>query len=47
VLINPEHPTLGVGRQCELLELPRSTYYVQPAGKTSLNLEVMVKLDEE
>ena len=47
VLINPEHATLSVSRQCELLELPRSTYTFQPAGKTSLNLELMVRLDEE
>ena len=47
MLINPEHATLSVSRQCELLELPRSTYYVQPAGKTSLNPQLMVRLDEE
>jgi putative transposase len=47
VLINPEHATLSVSRQCELLELPRSTYYFQPAGKTSLNPQLMVRLDEE
>lgn len=32
MLINPEHSTLSVSRQCELLALSRSTYYVQPAG---------------
>jgi len=47
VLINPGHPTLSVSRQCELLALPRSTYYYQPAGKTSLNPQLMVRLDEE
>jgi putative transposase len=47
VLINPEHATLSVSRQCELLELSRSTYTFQPVGKTSLNLELMVRLDEE
>lgn len=47
VLINPEHATLSVSRQCKLLELPRSTYTFQPADKTSRNLESMVRLDEE
>ncbi len=27
--IDPEHPDLSVQRQCELLGLPRSTYYYQ------------------
>ena len=29
-LVEPEHSTLSIRRQCELLELPRSTYYYEP-----------------
>jgi putative transposase len=29
-MIEPHHPKLSVRRQCELLALPRSTYYHQP-----------------
>ncbi len=29
-LIEPEHSTISIARQCELLELARSSYYYQP-----------------
>ncbi len=31
-LIEPGHPQISVVRQCELLDLARSTYYYQPQG---------------
>lgn len=34
-------------RQCELIGLPRSTYYYQPIGECSLNIELMHRIDEE
>jgi putative transposase len=40
-MIEPKHPKLSVARQCELLELPRSTYYHRPEPKTEENLDLM------
>ena len=37
---------LSVSQQCELLDLPRSTYYYEPAQETSENLELMRRIDE-
>jgi putative transposase len=36
-----------VVRQCELIGLSRSTYYYQPVGECSLNIELMHLIDEE
>jgi putative transposase len=44
--IDPEHPMLSVARQCELVGLPRSSWYYEPAGETSENLELMRAIDE-
>src|SRR5947209_8430112 len=46
-LVEPEHPRLSVARQCELLGLPRSSYYYQPATETEENLRLMRLIDEE
>lgn len=45
-MIEPEHPELSITRQCELLELPRSSYYRKPKPETVLNLRLMRALDE-
>ena len=37
---------LSVQRQCELLGLPRSTYYYQPRPESAENLRLMRRLDE-
>lgn len=34
-------------RQCELLGLPRSTWYYQPCGETAENLALMRRIDEQ
>lgn len=39
------HEELSVARQCELLGLPRSTWYYRGVGGTSENLELMRLLD--
>jgi putative transposase len=36
-----------VQRQCELLGLPRSTYYYQPRGESEENLRLLRRLDEK
>jgi putative transposase len=44
--IDPEDAGLSVVRQCELVGLPRSTWYYEPAGETSKNLALMRQIDE-
>jgi putative transposase len=46
-LIEPGHPEISVRRQCELLDLNRSTLYYQPAGESAYNLHLMRLLDEQ
>jgi len=46
-MIDTNHPTLSIRRQCELLDLNRSTYYWQTASESTLNLELMRLIDQE
>ena len=46
-LIEPEHPQLSTARQCDLLGLPRATYYYQATGESVANLQLMRRLDEQ
>ena len=41
------HAQISIKRQCELLDLPRSVYYYQPATETAYNLELMRHIDEQ
>lgn len=45
-MIEAKHPSLSVKRQCELLELPRSTYYHRPEPESDENLALMRIIDE-
>lgn len=45
-MIDEDHSHLSVKRQCELIDLPRSTRYYQPSGESGLNLELMRIIDE-
>jgi len=45
--IDPNHPQISVPRQCELIGLPRATYYYRPLMEDPLNLELMNKIDEQ
>ena len=45
--IEPNHPTLSLAAQCDLLGLPRSTWYDRVVEPSPLNLELMRRLDEE
>jgi len=38
---------LSIVRQCELLEVSRSSFYYKPLGESELNLELMRLIDEE
>ena len=46
-MAEPQHPELSIRRQCELLGLSRASYYAQPAGGSSLHLELMRRIDEQ
>jgi putative transposase len=46
-MIEPDHPTLSIRRQCDLIGLNRATFYWQPASETPLNLRLMRLIDEE
>jgi putative transposase len=47
VWIDREHSALSIRRQCELLDLERSSYYYQPTEETPENLALMRAIDEE
>jgi putative transposase len=46
-LIDPDHVHVSTRRQCELLGLPRSSYYYQPRPHSDLNLLLMKLIDEQ
>ncbi len=47
--IQPKHPKLSIQRQCELIELPRSSYYREGLSgqEKPENLEIMKLIDAE
>ncbi len=45
--INPEHSELSVRQQCQLLVLPRSSYYYQGQPESATNLTYMRLMDQE
>ncbi len=45
-MIEPQHPALPITRQCELLGLPRASYYHQPQPESDENLQLMRVIDE-
>lgn len=47
VLVNPTHNAISICRQCELLDLNRSTYYLSPATESEENLRLMRLIDEQ
>jgi putative transposase len=46
-LIEPDHPTIPISRQCELLGLARSSFYYEPQPETLENLLLMRMMDEQ
>ena len=46
-MVEPDHAQLSVRRQCELLGLPRASYYYEPAGESEFNLRLMRLMDEQ
>ena len=47
MMIEPNHPTLSIRRQCELVGLNRATFYWQPTRESPLNLALMQLIDQE
>jgi putative transposase len=45
--VEPGHGELSVRRQCELLDLNRSSYYFEPAVESSENLKLMRMIDKQ
>jgi putative transposase len=45
--IDANHPLLSIRRQCELLDLNRSSYYLPPATASASDLRLMRKIDEQ
>jgi len=45
-MIEPVHPKLSVTRQCELLGLPRSSFYYEPKPVSAQQLRLMRAIDE-
>jgi putative transposase len=46
-LIEPAHPQISLARQCDLVGLPRSTYYYHAQGESAENLTLMRLLDTQ
>jgi putative transposase len=46
-LVDPNNEQLSICRQCELLGLSRSTYYLPPATESEENLRLMRLIDEQ
>jgi putative transposase len=46
-LIVSDYPHLSICRQCELLDLNRSTYYLPPATESAENLRLMRLIDQQ
>jgi len=46
-MIEPDHPSLSVARQCELVSISRSSFYYQPVGETAGNLALMRLIDAQ
>ena len=45
--MEPVSPSVPIVRQCELLDLSRSSFYYEPEGESELNLLLMRLIDEE
>lgn len=44
-MIESNHKTLSISSQCDLLGVPRSTYYYRPIPETDYNLTLMREID--
>lgn len=47
LLVEDGHAELSIRRQCELLGLPRASFYYEPAGVSAEDLRLMRRIDEQ
>ncbi len=47
MLVTPDDPGVSIARQCELIGLNRSTFYLMPATASKENLHLMRWIDEQ
>ncbi len=45
--VDPNHTRIPIVRQCELLDLARSSLYYKPCRETGYNKQLMRLLDEQ
>ena len=45
-LIEPAYDQLSITQQCELLDIPRASYYYKPLGESVENLALMARIDK-
>lgn len=46
-MVDPKHPNLSVSRQCQLVGVPRSSFYFRPQPVKPEDLELMRMIDEQ
>jgi putative transposase len=46
-MIEPGHRQISIHRQCQLLDLARSSFYYEPASESQENLQLMRMIDEQ
>jgi putative transposase len=46
-MIDSDHRSLSIARQCQLLSISRSGFYYQPSGESELNLALMRLIDQQ
>jgi len=46
-MVEPKNPDIAIYRQCELIGLPRSSYYYETQGESDYNLHLMKLIDEQ
>jgi putative transposase len=46
-MVEPEDPGLSITKQCELLQISRSSWYYEATGESELNLKLMRLIDEQ
>ena len=45
-MIRPRHKTLSIRKQCEILSVPRSSFYYQPVAEKPENVKMMEIMDK-
>ena len=46
-MVDVDHPRLSTVRQCEIVQISRSSFYYQPKGESEENFELMRRIDEQ